>query len=74
MMGHPQPQAMPNASEASAGTKVFIDATLLEQIEATRPKYLSRTGYVNLLVSLGLAERAREVSEAMRILGTDESA
>jgi len=63
---------MPNASKASAGTKVFIDATLLEQIEATRPRYLSRTGYVNHLVSRGLAERGREIKETTIELGADE--
>ena len=60
---------MPNASSASAGAKIFIDPTLLDQIEATRPAYLSRTGYVNHLVQRGLAERAREIKEAMIVIG-----
>lgn len=58
---------MPNASNSSAGAKISIDPTLLDQIEASRPAYLSRTGYVNHLVQRGLAERAREIKEAIII-------
>jgi hypothetical protein len=42
------------------GTRVFIDPTILEKVEATRPATLSQTGWVNYLLDVGIAALNRQ--------------
>jgi hypothetical protein len=42
------------------GTRVFIDPTILEKVEATRPPSLSQTGWVNYLLDVGIAALNRQ--------------
>lgn len=41
------------------GTRTFIDGTVLQMVEAAQPHGLSRAGYINYLIQLGLAAEAR---------------
>ena len=48
------PYAMANAIDATNRTKVLIDKALLEQAEAVRPSYMSKTAWANHLIQQGL--------------------
>ena len=41
------------------GTRTFIDGTVLEMVQLAQPHGLSRTGYINYLIQLGLAAEAK---------------
>jgi hypothetical protein len=49
-----RPNAMANAIDGTNRTKVLIDKTLLEQAEAVRPSYMSKTAWANHLIQQGL--------------------
>ena len=44
--------------EGGNGPKVFIDPTVLALVDESKPSYLSRTGWVNHLIQVGLAANA----------------
>ena len=56
-------QAMPRKHEATA-TKVFIDPVVLTRVDESKPAAISRTGWVNYLVQLGLASIKQQQSDA----------
>ena len=54
---------MPRKNEAMA-TKVFIDPVVLTRVDESKPAAISRTGWVNYLVQLGLASIKQQQSDA----------
>ena len=50
-MSNPQP---------ATGQKVFVDPAVLARIDATKPPAMSRTGWTNYLLQLGLAAAAKQ--------------
>ena len=45
-------------------TKVFIDPVVLTRVDESKPAAISRTGWVNYLVQLGLASIKQQQSDA----------
>ena len=54
---------MPRKNEATA-TKVFIDPVVLARVDESKPPVISRTGWVNYLVQLGLASINQQQPDA----------
>ena len=46
--------------QSVAGQKVFIDPVVLQEVDATKPPAMSRTGWTNYLLQLGLAAAAKQ--------------
>lgn len=42
------------------GAKVFIDSVVLEKVDATAPRYMTRTAWVNHLLDRAIAALASE--------------
>ncbi len=55
-----EPQIHPQMARTEEnGTRTFIDGTVLQMVEIAQPHGLSRTGYINYLIQLGLAAEAK---------------
>ena len=46
---------MPRKNETTA-TKVFIDPVVLQEVDQTNPRGMSRTAWVNYLIQVGIAQ------------------
>jgi hypothetical protein len=42
------------------GAKVFIDGVILEKVDATAPRYMTRTAWVNHLLDRAISQLERE--------------
>jgi len=43
--------------------KVFIDPTVLELVDNSKPPYFSRTGWVNHLIQVGVAQERQRAAQ-----------